>query len=95
MEAIVRQYPEDREAAIFYALALNMAALPSDKSYAKQTRASELLLLALADQPNHPGIVHYLTYCVGDASCRVVEEGAKAHVKSVFLVRLTDEIENG
>lgn len=68
MEAVVSQYPEDREAAIFYALALNMAAVPSDKSYAKQTRATELLLVALGDQPNHPGIVHYLTYCVGDAS---------------------------
>jgi hypothetical protein len=68
MDAIFQRYPDDREAAIFYALALNMATLPSDRSYAKQTRAIELLLVALGDQPNHPGIVHYLTYCVGDAS---------------------------
>jgi cytochrome oxidase Cu insertion factor (SCO1/SenC/PrrC family) len=45
-----------------------MAALPTDKSYAKQTRATELLLVARGDEPNHPGIAHYLTYCVGDAS---------------------------
>ena len=68
MGAIFQRYPEDREAAIFYALALNMATRPSDRSYAKQTRATELLLVALGDQPNHPGIIHYLTYCVGDAS---------------------------
>jgi cytochrome oxidase Cu insertion factor (SCO1/SenC/PrrC family) len=68
MEAIARQYPEDRETRIFYALALNMATLASDKSYAKQTKATELLLVALSEQPDHPGIAHYLTYCLSNAS---------------------------
>jgi protein SCO1 len=68
MEGLAKAYPQDREASIFYALALNMAAGPTDKTYAKQTRASELLLIALAEQPNHPGLLHYLTYCVKDDS---------------------------
>jgi hypothetical protein len=41
-----------------------MAALPSDKSFQKQTKAAELLLVALGEQPNHPGISHYLSYCL-------------------------------
>jgi|GEM_PF-470509 len=94
MEAIVSKYPKDREAAIFYALALNMAAVPSDKSYAKQTRATELLLVALGDQPNHPGIVHYLTYCVGDASATAREAtplqgmGMSARTRRILLFSL-------
>jgi protein SCO1/2 len=68
MEAIVRQYSDDREAVIFYALALNMAAPASDRTYAKQTKAAELLLVALSEEPNHPGITHYLTYCLNNIS---------------------------
>jgi len=66
MEAIAHTYPEDREGIIFYALALNMARPASD--FTKQTKATELLLVALSEQPNHPGIAHYLTYCLNDAS---------------------------
>jgi len=64
MAAIAAQYEEDREATIFYALALNMAASASDQTFQKQTKAAELLLAALAEQPQHPGLVHYLTYCL-------------------------------
>jgi len=64
MANIASTNPTDSEAAIFYALALNMAALPSDGSFRKQTRAAELLLVALSEQPNHPGLSHYLTYCL-------------------------------
>jgi protein SCO1/2 len=67
MGALARQYPEDKEATIFYALALNLAASPSDKTHAQRTKAAELLLLAFAEQPDHPGIDHYLTYCLGHA----------------------------
>ena len=70
MEAIVRQYPGDREAVIFYALALNMAT-PASDGYAKQTKAAELLLIALSEEPNHPGITHYLTYCLNNVSSTI------------------------
>jgi hypothetical protein len=65
MAELAARQPNDREATIFYALALNMAALPSDRTFQKQTRAAELLLVALSEQPNHPGLSHYLTYCLG------------------------------
>jgi hypothetical protein len=64
MEELAAGQPNDREATIFYALALNMVALPSDGSFRKQTKAAELLLVALSEQPNHPGLSHYLTYCL-------------------------------
>jgi protein SCO1/2 len=32
-----------------------------------RTKAAELLLAAFATQPDHPGIDHYLTYCLGHA----------------------------
>ena len=43
MEQLMQKYPDDPEAAIFYALALNETALPSDKTYAKQLKAGAIL----------------------------------------------------
>jgi hypothetical protein len=62
MEQLSRQYPDDREAAIFYALALNATALPTDKTYANQLKAAEILERIFAEQPNHPGVAHYLIH---------------------------------
>jgi hypothetical protein len=62
MEQLSRHYPDDREAAVFYALALNATALPTDKTYAKQLRAAEILEVIFAAQPNHPGVAHYLIH---------------------------------
>src|SRR5262249_40589573 len=42
MAQLVAQYPDDAEAAIFYALALNEAADPADKTYAKQLKAADI-----------------------------------------------------
>jgi hypothetical protein len=62
MERLSRTYPEDREAAIFYALALNITASPADKTYANQLKAAEILEKVFAEQPNHPGVAHYLIH---------------------------------
>jgi hypothetical protein len=40
MEQLSVRYPDDREAAIFYALALDATALPSDKTYTNQKTAA-------------------------------------------------------
>ncbi|HYC85559.1 MAG TPA: tetratricopeptide repeat protein [Chryseosolibacter sp.] len=61
-EKIYRLYPEDKEAAIFYALALRAAADPSDKTFAKQRKAGDILNSLFPDEPNHPGIAHYLIH---------------------------------
>jgi hypothetical protein len=62
MEQLMQKYPDDLEAAEFYALALNETALPSDKTYAKQLKAGAILERVLAAQPDHPGALHYLIH---------------------------------
>jgi tetratricopeptide (TPR) repeat protein len=62
MEALHRKYPEDKEAAIFYALALNAAADPADKQFQRQKKAGTILNKLYPGEPDHPGIVHYIIH---------------------------------
>lgn len=62
MEQLHRGYPEDREAAIFYALSLLGTAPPTDKTYANQKKAAEILNRISLEQPDHPGVVHYIIH---------------------------------
>ncbi len=75
MNALVAAYPDDSEAAIFYAMALNGTADLTDKTYAKQLEAAAILEPAYDDQPNHPGIAHYLihTYDVPALANRAID----------------------
>src|SRR5258705_6232678 len=62
MEKIYTTYSDDKEATVFYALALNAAADPTDKSYARQRKAFELLNALFQKEPLHPGIAHYIIH---------------------------------
>ena len=62
MGKLAARYPDDAEAAIFHALALNEAADPTDKSYAKQLKAAAILEAVEPRNPNHPGIPHYIIH---------------------------------
>jgi tetratricopeptide (TPR) repeat protein len=62
MEKIYRENPNDKEAAIFYALALDAAADPADKSFSNQKKAGNILNALYPGEPNHPGIVHYIIH---------------------------------
>jgi len=62
MQALYERYPDDREAGVFYALALNATWPPTDKSYANLKQAAAILEHLWAEQPNHPGVVHYLIH---------------------------------
>jgi len=62
MQALMQRYPDDTEAQIFYALALNMTAPPTDKTYANQLKAAAILEKIVEKQPNHPGVAHYLVH---------------------------------
>ena len=62
MADVYRLYPDDKEAAVFYALALNAAVDPADKTYSRQRRAFELLEPIFQQQPLHPGIAHYIIH---------------------------------
>jgi len=56
MQLLREHYPEDSEAAIFYALALNGAVDFDDRNYTKQLKAAAILNEEAKKQPNHPGI---------------------------------------
>jgi tetratricopeptide (TPR) repeat protein len=62
MEAVHRNHPKDKEATIFYSLALLGTAPLTDKTYAKQKKAAELLNAVLPETPDHPGVAHYLIH---------------------------------
>jgi tetratricopeptide (TPR) repeat protein len=47
---------------VFYALALNATAAPTDKTYANQLKAGAILEKVLSEQPNHPGVAHYIIH---------------------------------
>ena len=62
MQKIYENYPDDEEAVVFYALALDAAADPNDKSYTNQRKAFALLNPIFEKEPLHPGIAHYIIH---------------------------------
>ena len=62
MEALAAKYPDDDEAQIFYAITLNVAASPADKTYANQLKGAAILEPIWQRQPFHPGVAHYLIH---------------------------------
>src|SRR5580692_5671585 len=62
MEALAAKYPGDDEAQIFYAITLNVAASPADKTYANQLKGAAILEPIWQRQPQHPGVAHYLIH---------------------------------
>jgi tetratricopeptide (TPR) repeat protein len=62
MEQLAQRYPNDDEAQIHYALALNTSASPADKTYANQLKGAAILEPIAQRQPDHPGVAHYLIH---------------------------------
>jgi tetratricopeptide (TPR) repeat protein len=62
MEQLQARYPDDREAAVFYALALLATAPPTDKTYVNQRKAGSILEPIFVEQPEHPGVAHYIIH---------------------------------
>src|SRR3954468_4547111 len=62
MEQLEQRYPNDDEAQIHYALALNTSASPADKTYASQLKGAAILEPISQRQPDHPGVAHYLIH---------------------------------
>jgi tetratricopeptide (TPR) repeat protein len=62
MGQLQSRYPDDHEAAIFYALALLATAPPTDKTYVNQKKAGAILEPLVVEQPEHPGIAHYIIH---------------------------------
>ena len=62
MEQLAQRYPDDDEAQIYYALALNTSASQADKTYANQLKGASILEVIAKRQPQHPGVAHYLIH---------------------------------
>ena len=66
MEKIYRAYPQDLEAASFYALSLLGLVRSEDKGYRLQAQAGALALAVYEKNPNHPGAAHYIIHAFDD-----------------------------
>jgi hypothetical protein len=62
MEAAYQHHPEDTEAAAFYALSLLASAPDHDTTFANQKKAAAVLEKLFAEEPDHPGVAHYLIH---------------------------------
>jgi tetratricopeptide (TPR) repeat protein len=61
-QRLFEKYPDDKEAAIFYALSLDASADPTDKTFHNQKKAGDILDAILVNEPNHPGVAHYIIH---------------------------------
>ncbi len=62
MEKLHEQFPSDHEAAIFYALALVASPKADANDFAYRKQAVTILNAVLKDEPDHPGVAHYLIH---------------------------------
>ncbi|MGH9641560.1 MAG: hypothetical protein ACRD3Q_03975 [Terriglobales bacterium] len=62
MEKVYTRYPDDHEAAAFYALSLLASEPDNDTTFANRKKAAAILEKLFAIEPDHPGIAHYLIH---------------------------------
>jgi len=60
MDRLHHTYPDDHEAATFYAGSLIVT---DDHAHANRRKASSILEELFKLEPNHPGVAHYLIHC--------------------------------
>src|SRR5882724_7361549 len=56
------RYPDDFEAWTYYALTLQASAPRNDKAYGNQLKSAEILERLFKQNPEHPGVAHYLVH---------------------------------
>jgi hypothetical protein len=63
MAEMHKRYPNDREAAIFYALSeIAIGTQDNDPTFSREKGAAEILNAVLKEEPDHPGVAHYLIH---------------------------------
>ncbi len=62
MRELSERYPDDFEAQVYYALTLQASAPKSDVTYANQFKSAAILEKLYVQNPQHPGITHYLIH---------------------------------
>jgi hypothetical protein len=62
MNKVYQTYPDDHEAAAFYALSLLASEPHEDATFANRRQAAAILEKLFALEPDHPGVAHYLIH---------------------------------
>ncbi len=62
MKNVYESYPDDHEAAAFYALSLLASEPNDDVTFANRKQAAAILENLFTIEPNHPGVAHYLIH---------------------------------
>jgi Tetratricopeptide repeat len=62
MEKVSRRNPDDHEAAAFYGLSLLASEPDHDKGNQNRKKAAAVLEKLFAEEPDHPGVAHYLIH---------------------------------
>ena len=62
MKKVYETYPDDHEAAVFYALSLLASEPHDDTTFANRKQAAAILEKLFATEPDHPGVAHYLIH---------------------------------
>jgi hypothetical protein len=62
MKKVYETYPDDHEAAVFYALSLLASEPHDDATFANRKQAAAILEKLFASEPDHPGVAHYLIH---------------------------------
>jgi hypothetical protein len=62
MKNVYASYPDDHEAAAFYALSLLASEPHDDATFANRKQAAAILEKLIAIEPDHPGVAHYLIH---------------------------------
>jgi len=62
MERMAERYPEDFEVQAYYSLTLQASAKKSDLTYANQIKSAGILEKLFEQNPQHPGVTHYLIH---------------------------------
>jgi tetratricopeptide (TPR) repeat protein len=62
MKKVYDTYPDDHEAAVFYALSLLASEPHHDETFANRKEAAAILEKLFATEPDHPGVAHYLIH---------------------------------
>jgi hypothetical protein len=68
LAGIVSRHPEDTEAKIFQAMFMVATAAPTDLTFAQQKRAAAILTEMYRQQPQHPGLAHYIIHAFDSPS---------------------------
>ena len=62
MKKVYESYPDDHEAATFYALSLLASEPHNDETFANRKEGAAILEPLFTTEPDHPGVAHYLIH---------------------------------